>query len=109
MKTRVTVESLTEELEQARVLGLSSGQPGAATQATIAKGKLHGLIVERKEQGQPGDFASLKRDEVIAKVRSELGDSAAAHLQAALARLDAVDSAEHQTEQIIRNPGDSLN
>ena len=53
------------------------------TAATIAKGKLHGLMVERKESGQPGDFAGLQSAaDVLALVRAELGDETAALLSA---------------------------
>jgi hypothetical protein len=53
----------------------------------LAKGKLHGLIVDRKESGAPGDFAGLtSADEVLALVKTELGEETAALLAAALAR-----------------------
>jgi len=90
MKTRVTIESLTQELDEARELAARVDQPSAMTAATIAKGKLHGLMVERKESGQPGDFAGLQSaNEVLALVKAELGDETAALLAAALERREA--------------------
>lgn len=90
MKTRVTVESLTEELDEARAVAARTAQPAAMTAATIAKGKLHGLIVDRKESGAPGDFASLQtREAVLAKAREELGEGASDALAAFLAASDA--------------------
>jgi hypothetical protein len=87
MKTRVTVESLTQELDEARELAARVDQPSAMTAATIAKGKLHGLMVERKEQGQPGDFAGLQSAaDVMEVLKAELGEEAAALLSAALER-----------------------
>jgi hypothetical protein len=87
MKTRVTVETLTAELDEARELAARVDQPSAMTAATIAKGKLHGLIVDRKESGAPGDFAGLQSAaEVLALVTTELGAETAALLAKALGK-----------------------
>lgn len=43
----VTVQSLTEELEEARVLALREGQSSAAVSASMGKAKLHGLITDK--------------------------------------------------------------
>lgn len=87
MKTRVTVETLTDEFNEAIELAKVTKNPSALTGAAIAKGKLHGLIIERKEAGAPGDFAGLQSaDEVLALVRSELGDETAALLAKALGK-----------------------
>jgi hypothetical protein len=43
----VSVQSLTEELEEARVLALQEGQPSAAVSASMGKAKLHGLLTEK--------------------------------------------------------------
>ncbi|MBI1425791.1 MAG: terminase [Gammaproteobacteria bacterium] len=45
----VTVDSLTEELEQARTLALAEKQSSAAVSASMGKAKLHGLIVDKNE------------------------------------------------------------
>jgi hypothetical protein len=75
MKTRVTVESLTEELNRAIEIAEETKNPSALTGATIAKGKLHGLMIDRREAGAPGDFAGLDDEkDLIAAMRRELGD-----------------------------------
>jgi len=85
MKTKVSVESLTDELDAVTKGAVAAEQYGAARGAIETKAKLHGLLVERKESGAPGDFASLGTvDEIVAKVRSELGEQAALLLQGAL-------------------------
>jgi hypothetical protein len=57
--------------------------------ATQLSAKLCGLLVDRKESGQPGDFAELQSaDEVLALIRRELGDATATALAAALAQQD---------------------
>ncbi len=46
----VTVDSLTEELEAARLKAMSADNgASAAVQAIVAKGKLHGLIVDKSK------------------------------------------------------------
>lgn len=87
MTTRVTVESLSAELDEARALALGERQASAAVAATTAKAKLHGLMVDRQEKGAPGDFASAaSASDVLALVRAELGEETALVLAAALAK-----------------------
>ncbi len=43
----VTVDSLTEEYEEARQVGRDEGQAGAMVSATTGKGKLHGVINDK--------------------------------------------------------------
>ncbi len=42
-RCQVTIESLTDELEENRLSALTNGQAAAAVAATMAKAKLHGL------------------------------------------------------------------
>jgi len=87
MKTRVTVETITQDLDRIAQGAEAALQFGAAKGAVETKAKLHGLLIERKESGAPGDFASLGSvDEIVAKVRSELGEQAALLLQGMLAK-----------------------
>jgi len=79
----VTIDTLLAQLAEDRALAHATSQSGAAVSATVAMGKLVGLWVERKESGQPGDFANLQSvQEVIAAVRRDLGDRAADALAA---------------------------
>lgn len=56
-KAEVTVESLMAELEQARKLALKEKQASAAVTATMGKGKLAGLLVEKhKHSGAVGTY-----------------------------------------------------
>jgi len=45
----VTVDSITEEYEKARKLGMENGQVSAAVAAITGKAKIHGLMIEKKE------------------------------------------------------------
>ena len=108
MKTRVTVETISDQLDADRAFAQRVDQAGPALNATIAKAKLHGLIVDRKETGAPGDFASLSSaDDVLALVRKELGDEAAALLIAALDKPQALPG--DACAAVERDPGETLN
>jgi phage terminase small subunit len=47
-RTLVTVQSLTDELEEARAMAVAEKQSSAAVAATLGKAKLHGLLVDKK-------------------------------------------------------------
>jgi hypothetical protein len=107
---------LIEDLAADRALARDLGQPSAAIAATQLTAKLVGLLVDRKEQGQPGEFAGLQSaEEVLALIKRELGDETAAALTAALAQQDSAQdqAAEPEPEQPLidtsRAPGDALN
>lgn len=46
----VTIRSITEELEEARIMALKNEQSAAMTQATMGKAKVNGLLVDRVDQ-----------------------------------------------------------
>lgn len=74
----ITVDTLLADLEADRGLAHSEGQGSAAVQATMAKARLLGLIVDRKETGKPGEFDSMQTtDDVLTAVRTEFGDKVA--------------------------------
>src|SRR5260370_4559972 len=98
-KTRVTVEMITDQLDEDRAFARRLKQPAAAHAATVSKAKLHGLLVDRKESGAPGEFGALQTcDEVLALVRQELGHEAADALATALAKHE-VDPMQAEDEQ----------
>lgn len=79
----ITLDSLLSDLQADRELARRLEQPSAAIAAVQLTAKLCGLLIERKEAGAPGDFAAAKTEaDVVAAVRSELGDAAADALQA---------------------------
>lgn len=45
----VTVDSITRELEEARVMAMEEKQASAATGASMGKAKLHGLITDKTD------------------------------------------------------------
>lgn len=69
----VTEDSLLDELEQARLKAMTADNGASAmVQATLGKAKLVGLLVERREQGKPGEFESMGEQEL----RAWLADNA---------------------------------
>ena len=59
-KAAVTVETLMAELEQARKLALKEKQASAAVTATMGKGKLAGLLVEKRQHSGAVGTYNLK-------------------------------------------------
>jgi hypothetical protein len=107
VKTKITVESLTEELQAIAIGAAADKQWGAARGAVETKAKLHGLLVERKESGAPGDFSGLKSpEEVIALISQELGPAAAKLLEGAI---DAEESDEPRLSALPPASDDAIN
>lgn len=110
-RERITLGSLLDDLRDDRELARTLGQPSAAIAATQLSARLVGLLVDRKEQGAPGDFQKMQtEDEVLAAVRSELGEHAAAALAAALtAQAEPAAAPEPMPIEVERSADDTLN
>lgn len=71
-RAAVTIQSLTDELEEARAMALAEKQSSAAVAATLGKAKLHGLIVEKKQHsgpnGGPIQYADMTEEEIDARL-----------------------------------------
>ena len=85
VKTAVTIASLTAELDDIAAGAAADKQWSAARGAVETKAKLHGHLIERKEIGQPGDFAGLSDAEVREKITVEFGPDALKALEILLA------------------------
>ncbi len=109
-KTELSLQSLLSDLAEDRALARSLGQVSAAVQATQLSAKLTGHLVDRKEVGGAGDFAGLKSPgEVLELIKRELGDAAAAAIEAALAPAQGQDEACPELDSIPEPAGKSLN
>lgn len=66
----VTVESLTEELEEARkaALGAENPQCGAAVSATMGKAKLYGLDKQLVEHSGSIKFDDLTEEDIDRRI-----------------------------------------
>jgi hypothetical protein len=85
VKTAVTIASLTEQIVEDREFARQLDNPSAAHAATISLGKLHGHFIDRKEVGQPGDFANMSEAEVKEKIAADFGADALKALEILLA------------------------
>ena len=51
----ITIDSLTDELENARLTASEAGQASAMVAATMGKAKLHGLLTDKAEVTSPDE------------------------------------------------------
>jgi hypothetical protein len=65
----VTVDGILGELEAARRLAMRVKQPSAAVSASMGRAKVAGLIIEKSEQGRPGDFSAMTDDELTSFIQ----------------------------------------
>lgn len=67
LSTKVTVQSITAELEEARALAKANDQASAMVAASSTKAKLHGLAVDKHEHGVPGSFSDATSTRELAE------------------------------------------
>jgi hypothetical protein len=60
----ITIASLTKMYLEDRKLATELGQASAAKGCLDSLAKLHGLMIDRKETGGPGEFARMSDDEL---------------------------------------------
>lgn len=65
-RREVTVDSITTRLELASRIAEEDRLPAALTNAETAIAKLHGVFVDRQEQGKPGDFSNTQSTSELA-------------------------------------------
>jgi hypothetical protein len=101
-RTRITLETLLHDLAEDRALARETKQVSAAIAATQLSAKLVGLLIDRKESGGPGDFADMSSaDEILAKVRTDLGDEFADALAGVLSKQEAEDVGTLPLDQAV--------
>ena len=105
-ETKVTVESICKELDEANAVAKAKGQAAAMVSASALRAKLAGLLTERVEIGAPGSFDKATtideiadelityelppHAEVTAQDRQELIDLLHQHLNASAEYLAAI-------------------
>jgi hypothetical protein len=74
----ITVDRILTEYEDARQLAIAQEKPEAMLNASEKKAKLVGLLVDRREVGNVGDFEQMTDiSQILEKVRQEAGVEAA--------------------------------
>lgn len=69
-KAEVTVESIAAQLDEDRALAHKKGQAGAAVSASMAKAKLFGLGVDKRETTYNHNYSQMTEDEVLSELAS---------------------------------------
>lgn len=70
-----TAKVAMEEAREALELAKKTQQPGSMVAAVQLRAKLNGLLIERREQGNPGEFQALdasRKQEAIAALQAEV-------------------------------------
>ena len=95
-KADITVDRILSEYEDARLLAIEQAKPEAMLNASEKKAKLVGLLIDRRETGNAGDFENMTDiSAILEKVRQEAGLEAAE----ALARAMGIEDAPEEQEQ----------
>jgi len=71
-KVEITVDSLAQELEEARAIALSEKQSSAAVSATMGKAKLFGLGVENRRMSGTIQIVNITIEQLSVLTRDEL-------------------------------------
>jgi phage terminase small subunit len=71
--------AILDELKEARDLALKLEQPNVMVSASMGRAKVAGLIIERSEQGKPGDFSAMSKDELREHIRREAEELGLSH------------------------------
>lgn len=87
-RTVVTIQSITEELDEAKDLAEREGQAAAMTGAILGKAKVNGLIVNKSEVTRKRDISELDDAEIDALIASaESGEGEAAESPSSASQL----------------------
>lgn len=84
----VTIDSIAEELNEARMLAIKTENPSAAVSATMGKAKLYGLLIDKSEiagkNGGPIAMANqeLSDEELDARINDAIKQAGVAGLAA---------------------------
>lgn len=71
-KAEITVDSLAQELEEARAIALAEKQSSAAVSATMGKAKLFGLGVENRRMSGTIQIVNITIEQLSVLTRDEL-------------------------------------
>lgn len=110
-KSDITLDKVLTDIEEAIVMAKAQAKPNDLVNAAVAQAKLVGLMRERVESGNVGDFDGIEDiSEVLAKVAEEAGPEAALALSRAFGFDNAVPSPEPVDELTDAKPAsDAVN
>ena len=110
-KSDITLEKLLTDIQEAMFMAKTQAKPNDLVNASMAQAKVVGILRERVEQGNVGDFDGIEDiSEVLAKVAEEAGPEAALALSKAFGFDTAVPSPEPIDELTDAKPAsDAVN
>ena len=80
-KADITLDKLLTDIQDAIGMAKAQAKPNDLVNAAMAQGKLVGLLRDRVETGQPGDFDGLENiSDILEKVAADVGPEAALQL-----------------------------
>lgn len=95
-KADITIEKVLTDIEEAMNLARAQAKPNEIVNAAMSQAKLVGLLRDRVEHGDVGDFEGMENlSDIIAKVSDEIGPEAAL----ALSKILGVDKAENAQDK----------
>lgn len=109
-KSDITLDKVLTDCQEAIAMAKAQAKPNDLVNAAMAQAKLVGLLRERIETGQPGDFDGLENiSDILEKVEADVGPEAALALAKAFgyAKTEEPEEAAGLLDQ--QPPSDSVN
>lgn len=110
-RKQVTIETIVDELDEARGIAKDEKQTSAMVSATTTKAKILGLQIDRSEVGKPGDFTSISTSDELAsrmlldagaaQVTDDMKAMAIAELERHARALAAIAQGEPSSDQAL--------
>lgn len=108
-RSDITIEKILTDYQDALTLAKEQSRPADIVNAATAQAKLVGLLRDRVETGQPGEFDHLDSvSDIIEKVAAEVGSEAAKALMKVLGYSDQGTSESGQL-MTIEPASDAIN
>jgi hypothetical protein len=116
-KADITLDKLLSDIQEAIAMARAQAKPNDLVNAAMAQAKLVGLLRDRIETGQPGDFDGLENiSDILEKVQADVGPEAALALARAFGYAKAeepsqIEQPETEDAQLAKAipPSDSVN
>lgn len=106
-RSDITIEKILSDYQVALDMAKRNEKSGDVVMAAKEQARLVGLLIDRRELGNAGDFDSMTDPaDVLAKIEKEIGPEAAKAMASAFGLAKAA-SAELPAEQAVLGPSDT--
>lgn len=104
-KADITIEKILNNYQEALDMARALAKPGEMISAAREQAKLVGLLVERREIGEAGDFDKMDSvEEILNAVKTQVSPEAAKALAQAFGYSETIET-EDSTELLKAEPG----